>query len=60
MSCIVQDIELASKDVINELGFFIDGSVRGFSFRPPKIFNSNKQTIWNTSHLQVIAWRACS
>ena len=56
MSCIVLDIELTDKNVIKELGLFIDGSVRGFSFCPPKTFKPNKQTSWNTKHLHGIAW----
>ncbi len=32
MSLIVLDIELTEKNVIRELGLFIDGSVQGFSF----------------------------
>ena len=56
MSCIVLDIELTDKNVINELGLFSDGSIQGFSFCPPKAFKPNKQTTWNTSHLHGIAW----
>ena len=56
MSCIVLDIELTDKNVFKELGVFIDGSVQGFSFCPPKSFKPNKQTTWNTSHLHGIAW----
>ena len=44
MSFIVLDIELTEKNVIKELGLFIDGSVQGFSFCPPKTFNpKNRQ-----------------
>ena len=56
MSCIVLDIELTDKNVIKEKGFFIDGSVQGFSFCPPKTFKPNKQRTWNTSHLHASAW----
>ena len=56
MSCIVLDIELIEKNKIKELGLFIDGSVQGFSFCPPKTFKPNKQTTWKTSHLRGIAW----
>ena len=56
MSSIVLDIELTEKNVIKELGLFIDGSVQGFSFCPPKTFKPNKQTIWNTNHLHGIVW----
>ena len=55
MSCIVLDIELTEKNIIKELGLFIDGSVQGFSFCPPKTFKPNKQTTWNTRHLHGIA-----
>ena len=56
MSLIVIDIELTEKNIIKELGLFIDGSVQGFSFCPPETFKPNKQTTWNTNHLHGIAW----
>ena len=56
MSCIVLDIELTEKNIVEELGLFIDGSVQGFSFCPPKTFTPNKQTTWNTSQRHGIAW----
>ena len=56
MSCIVLDIELTEKNIIKELGLFIDGFVRGFPFCLPKTFKPNKQTTWNTNHLHGIAW----
>ena len=56
MSLTVLDIELAEKNVIKELGLFIDGSVQRFSLCPPKTFKPNKQTIWNTSRLHGTAW----
>ena len=48
---IVLDIELTEKNVIQELGLFVDCSVQGFSFCPPKTFKPNKQTTWNTNYL---------
>ena len=56
MSCIVLDIELTEKNITKERGLFIDGSVQGFSFCPPKTFKPIKQTSWNTKHLHGIAW----
>ena len=56
MPLIVLDIELTEKNVNKELGRFIDGSVQGFSFCPPKTFKPNKQTSWNTNYLHGIAW----
>ena len=56
MSLIVLDIELTEKNIIRELGLFIDGSVQGFPICPPKAFKPNKQTTWNSSHLYGIAW----
>ena len=56
MSCIVLDIELTEKIVIEKLGLFIDVSVQGLSFCPPKAFKPNKQTSWNTKHLHGSAW----
>ena len=56
MSSIVLDIELTEKNIIKELGLFIEGSLQGFSFCPPKTFKPNKQTTRNTSQLHGIAW----
>ena len=56
MFLILLEIELTEKNIIKELGLFIDGSLQGFSFCPPKIFKPDKQTTWNTSHLHVFAW----
>ena len=56
MSLIVLDIELTEKNIYEELGLFIDGSLQSFSFCPPKTFKPNKQTTWNTSRLYGIAW----
>ena len=41
MSLIVLDIELAEKNVVKELGVYIDGQVFGYSFKPPKIINQH-------------------
>ena len=56
MSLIVLDIELTEKNIINELGLYIDGSLQGFSFCPPTNFKPNEKTTWNTNHLHGIAW----
>ena len=56
MSLIVLDIEPTEKTIIKELGLLIDGFLQGFSFCPPTTCKPNKQTTWNTSHLQRIAW----
>ena len=56
MSLIVPDIELTEKNKIKELGLFIDGSLQRFSFCPPKTFEPNIQTSWNTKRLHGIAW----
>ena len=40
------------------MGLYIDGSLQGFLFSPPKSFKPNKQTTWNTSHLHGIAWNS--
>ena len=56
MSFIVLDIEPTEEFIIEELGLYIDGSLQGFSFCPPKTFKPNKQTTWNTKHLHGIAW----
>ena len=56
MSLIVLDIQLADKNIFKALGLYIDGSLQGFSFCPPKTFKPNKQTIRNTNNLHGIAW----
>ena len=56
MSLIILDIKLTGKNIKKELGLFIDGSLQGSSFCPPKTFKLNKQTTWNTSHLLGIVW----
>ena len=55
MSLIVLNLELTEKNINKELGLFIDGSLQGISFCPPKTFKPNKQTTWNTKHLHGIA-----
>ena len=55
MSLIVLDVELPEKNIIKELGLYIDDSVQGFSLCPPKTYKTNKQTTWNTSNLHGIA-----
>ena len=49
-------MELTGRNLIKELGLFIDGSVHRFSFCPPKTFKPNKQTTWSTSHLHGTPW----
>ena len=56
MSLIVLDIELTEKNINKELGLYIDCSLQGFSFCPPKSFKPKQQTTWNTSHLHRNAW----
>ena len=58
MSFIVLDTELTEKNIIKKPGVFIDSSLQGFSFCPPKAFKPNKKTTWNTSHLYGTAWRS--
>ena len=53
---VVLDIKLTEKNIIKELGLYIDGSLQEFSFCPPKTFKPNKQTTWSTSHLHGTAW----
>ena len=56
MSLIVLEIELTEKNIIKELGLFIDCFLQGFSLCPPNTFNPNKQSTWNTRHLHGLAW----
>ena len=58
MSLNLLDIALTEKNIIKELGLFIDASLQGFSFLPPRTFKPNKQTTRNTSHLHGIAWNS--
>ena len=56
MYLIVLDIELTEKNIIKELGLFIDGPLQRFSFCSRKTFKPKKQTTWSTSHIHGIAW----
>ena len=58
MSLIVLDVELADKNVVKELGVFIDGQVFGYSFKPPTRFQLTFQTHWCTNNLHKIDWRS--
>ena len=51
-----EDIVLTEKNIFNEVGFFFDRSLQGFSFCPHKTFKPNKQTTRITSHLHWIVW----
>ena len=55
MSLIVLDIEITEQNLIKELGLLIHGSLQGFSICPRKTFKPNKETTWNTSHLDGFA-----
>ena len=56
LTLIALDTELTEKDIIKAPGLYIDGSLQGFSFCPPKTCKPNKQTTWNTSHLHGNTW----
>ena len=56
MSLILLDTEITEKNIFEELELYIDGSLQGFSFCPPKTSKPNKQTTRNTTHLLGIAW----
>ena len=58
MSLIVLDIELAEKNIVKELGVFIDGQVLGCSFKPPKNYQPTPQTLWCTKNLHKIDWKS--
>ena len=58
MSLIVLDVELADKNVVKEVGVFIDGQVFGYSFKPPTFFQPTFQTHWCTNNLHKIDWRS--
>ena len=53
---IVLGIELTEKDIIEELRFYIAGSLQRFSFFPPETCKPDKQTTWNASNLHGIEW----
>ena len=58
MSFILVDDELADKNVIKELGVFIDGKVQGYSFCPPKKYKPTKQASWCTRKMHGIVWNS--
>ena len=58
MSCILPDIEVADKNVIEELGVLIDGKVQVYSFCPPKKYKPTKQAFWCTKNLHGIMWNS--
>ena len=58
MPLIVLDVELADKNVVKEMGVFIDGQVFGYSFKPPTSFQPTFQTHWCTNKLHKINWRS--
>ena len=53
-SLIVLDTELAEKNVVKELGVYIEGQVFGYSFKPPKNYQPTLQTLWCTQNMQKI------
>ena len=55
---IVLDVELADKNVVIDLGVFIDGQVFGYSFKPPTSFQPTFRTHWCTNNLHKIVWRS--
>ena len=58
MSCILLDMGLTDKNVIKDLGVFIDGKVQGHSFRPPQKYKPTKQAFWCTRNLHGIVWNS--
>ena len=58
MSCIVLDIELADKNVMKDLGVFIDGKVQGYLMHPPEKYKTTKQSFWCTRYLHGIVWNS--
>ena len=58
MSCILLDIELADKNVIKEVGFFIVGKFQGYSLRPSKKYKPTKQAFWYTRKLHGFVWNS--
>ena len=58
MSCIVLDFELPEKNIIQEVGVFINGKVQGYSFRPPKMYKPTREAFWSTRNLQELVWNS--
>ena len=58
MSLVVLDIECVEKNIIKELGIFHNGTIRGYSFLPPKKYKPSKQTYWLTNLLHNIHWQS--
>ena len=49
---------MADRNVFKEHGVFIDGKVQGYSFLPPKMYNSIKQEFWCTRSLHGFLWNS--
>ena len=58
MSCILLEYGPADKNVIKELGVFIDRKVQGYSFHHPKKYKPTKQAFWCTKNLHGIVWNS--
>ena len=58
MYLIVLDVDLADKNVVKELGVFIDRQVFGYSSKPPTSFQPTFQTHWCTNKLHKSDWRS--
>ena len=58
MSCIVLDIELAEKNVMKDLGVFIDGKVQGHSFGPSEKYKPTKRAFWWAGNLKRSVWNS--
>ena len=56
MTLIVIDVEMIENNIVKELGLYVDGIVRGYSFQPPKGFQPTHQSFWCTRHLHGINW----
>ena len=49
---------MRGKNIIKELGIFHNGTIRGYSFLPPKKYKPSKQTYWLTNLLHNIHWQS--
>ena len=57
MSLILLDNELAEKNVVKELGVYIDGQVFGSSCKPFKKYQPAHQTLWCNQNLHKTDWK---
>ena len=54
MSCTVLDIELTDRHKVEELAVFVDGTLKGYFFRPAERYEPTKEAFCCTKNLHRI------